>query len=833
MLQPATLTLTLTIDGEIETGIGATLLIKYINLGNNVQGEQYADINITGKLPPNFILKPTIDEWRDIYYSLSASRIIQIPVQENTCQDFFNKQYQKCRLLEEKICAEFNTWLLSESFRPIREKCLVKIDGQDEVQISICSSNQDLLKLPWNSWDLIEQYAVEVGLSFPDFKSIPENKLANLPDPVRILAILGDSTDIDTDGDRRLLEDLPNSEIKFLNQPRREKINNQLWEDRWDILFFAGHSKTEGQQGKIFINSEESLTIANLKYALQKAVDRGLKLAIFNSCDGLGLAFELQQLCIPQIIVMREPVPDEVAQVFLKEFLSEFSIGQSLYQAIRNARTKLHGLEDRFPWASSLPIVINNPAVETPLWPLPLASEVEKTSLKYNLERQKIKTAQEQLRKIQLERLKLRIKGILQNTRLKKSFAKSFFVLGVFFPLGVILYRQVVVGELEQHGDSINASTLQVKKLEESLKAVKLLKYNSILIPLIPNPLRFDIKLEKKLTTLEGHTSGMEIHTANFSPDSKIIATASADRTAKLWSLDGKEIQTLRGHKDRVWDIRFSPKNDLISTASWDGTIKLWSWDKDLKYSELITTLRSDRDGIFVTSFTQKNSVLISAGKDRKIRIWSLENKKSKLIREWDSKHIKNIVSLKVHPKNDNIIITGSDDGTAKLWSLNGKLIQTFKGHTTEVNDASFSPDGKIIATASDDKTIKLWTLRGEEIRTLSGHTAQVITAEFSPDGRSIVSASLDNTVKIWNIDGTLIKTIPDDDSSQKLSANFSPDGKKIVFSNAKGLARFISLKNITEPKKLNLEELLQRGCNRLPPDRKRDLTFKTDKVCQ
>ena len=55
------------------------------------------------------------------------------------------------------------------------------------------------------------------------------------------------------------------------------------------------------------------------------------------------------------MIFMREPLPDKVAQEFLKNFLTEFSAGKSLYQSVREAREKLQGLEGEFPCASWLP----------------------------------------------------------------------------------------------------------------------------------------------------------------------------------------------------------------------------------------------------------------------------------------------------------------------------------------------------------------------------------------------------------------------------------------------------------------------------------------------
>ena len=111
------------------------------------------------------------------------------------------------------------------------------------------------------------------------------------------------------------------------------------------------------------------MTIEQFEAAIEGAVSNGLKLAIFNSCDGLGLATALSSLHIPQVIVMREPVSNQVAQVFFKYFLDAF-VGQrlSLYLAVRQARRQLQGLENEFPGASWLPVLCQNPAVELSTW---------------------------------------------------------------------------------------------------------------------------------------------------------------------------------------------------------------------------------------------------------------------------------------------------------------------------------------------------------------------------------------------------------------------------------------------------------------------------------
>lgn len=150
-------------------------------------------------------------------------------------------------------------------------------------------------------------------------------------------------------------------------QPTASELITRLRSERWNIFFFAGHSETIGEKGRIRINATESLEISRFKNALREAIRNGLKIAIFNSCDGLALAQDLAHLHIPFTIVMREPVPDKVAQSFLKEFLTEYANGKSLYTSVRRARESLEKFHD-FPGATWLPVICQNPAEVPPTW---------------------------------------------------------------------------------------------------------------------------------------------------------------------------------------------------------------------------------------------------------------------------------------------------------------------------------------------------------------------------------------------------------------------------------------------------------------------------------
>ncbi|NER24187.1 MAG: CHASE2 domain-containing protein [Symploca sp. SIO1C2] len=281
----------------------------------------------------------------------------------------FKDQKKECRQSADDLCSSLYQWLNSDVFLPIEKKLLEKLNESDEVRVMIRTKSRELQKLPWHRWDLLERYPkAEIALSPPEWESITKVKTPINQNQVRILAILGNSAGIDVDKDRQVLENLPNAATTFLVEPSQEQLNDQLWEQPWDILFFAGHSETQNQTGRIYINQTDSISIGELKYGLKKAIAQGLQLAIFNSCDGLGLASELEQLNIPQMIVMREPVPDLVAQKFLKYFLRAFADGKSFYMAQREARERLQGIEDQFPCASWLPVICQNPTVVPPSW---------------------------------------------------------------------------------------------------------------------------------------------------------------------------------------------------------------------------------------------------------------------------------------------------------------------------------------------------------------------------------------------------------------------------------------------------------------------------------
>ncbi len=285
--------------------------------------ERDGDVNLfpiqfTGSLPAAPELTQLYRRWQILYNLLYDSFIPDLTWRQQyewddeieiDSEDVTNISSVEFQNLCENLKNQFNTWLNCPTFVNLEQKLRTKLNPCEEIQVIIQTDLDEIGRLPWNLWDFFDDFPNAVlCLSKPNFERL-ESSYKPLRNKIRILAILGHSENIDIQEDRLILENLPGAETTFLVEAQRQELDLMLWDESgWDILFFAGHSSSQGngESGRIYINRDDSLTIEQLKNGLRAAISRGLRLAIFNSCDGLGLATQLTSLHIPQIIVMRE-----------------------------------------------------------------------------------------------------------------------------------------------------------------------------------------------------------------------------------------------------------------------------------------------------------------------------------------------------------------------------------------------------------------------------------------------------------------------------------------------------------------------------------------------
>ena len=316
-------------------------------------------------LPPAPEIPRLYQEWQAKYRELGQKiRQLGIPAFQLTNVSVVENE----KIARNELENALREWFSQLAWEKLQVRIEARTQLDESIRVIVDTHDIYLKKLPWHLWQLFNnrphaEYALKS-------EHAPPTKA--LKRPVKILAIFGGSEGLDLTSDKKLISILnrQGARVTSLEQPRLSELDESLWKQHWDILFFAGHSSSveEFKTGEIQINDSESIPLNLLEYALKIAVKNGLKLAIFNSCDGLGLAHELRNVGVPQMIVMREPVPDEVAREFLKYFLENFSQGDPLYSAVRNARQRLQWMAFKFPCATWLPIICQNPAADPLVW---------------------------------------------------------------------------------------------------------------------------------------------------------------------------------------------------------------------------------------------------------------------------------------------------------------------------------------------------------------------------------------------------------------------------------------------------------------------------------
>ena len=222
-----------------------------------------------------------------------------------------------------------------------------------------------------------------------------------------------------------------------------------------------------------------------------------------------------------------------------------------------------------------------------------------------------------------------------------------------------------------------------------------------------------------------------------------IIASASVDKTIKIWQGDGTLLNRLRGHSNSIYGVEFSPEGQLLASASSDNTVKLWT-----REGKLLKTLTQHRDVVYDVVFSPDGQLLASGSKDKTIKLWQRDGTLLNTL----TGHDDSIRALAFSPDSQRLA-SASWDNTIKLWTRDGTLLATLDGHRDRVNGIAFSPDGRFLASASLDKTVKLWRNDGTLLVTLEAHGDRVYDVTFSPDGRTLASASVDKSVILWDLE--------------------------------------------------------------------------------
>jgi WD40 repeat protein len=128
--------------------------------------------------------------------------------------------------------------------------------------------------------------------------------------------------------------------------------------------------------------------------------------------------------------------------------------------------------------------------------------------------------------------------------------------------------------------------------------------------------LLLDAQTHETVARFHGHDK--EVHRAGFSPDSRLLATCSLDKSVRLWEVESGVCRVLRGHTDIVFAVAFHPDGARLATGGRDRAVWLW----DLKRGEEVARLPGHTSFIWSLAFSPDGATLVSGGGDATVRLW-------------------------------------------------------------------------------------------------------------------------------------------------------------------------------------------------------------------
>jgi eukaryotic-like serine/threonine-protein kinase len=297
------------------------------------------------------------------------------------------------------------------------------------------------------------------------------------------------------------------------------------------------------------------------------------------------------------------------------------------------------------------------------------------------------------------------------------------------------------------------------------------------------------------LFTFKRHTDA--VYTVAWSPDGTSIASGDRKGQALVWNAKtGAVTLTFLMHTAPVNAVAWSPDGTRIASGSSDLTVKIWDAQSGTilqtykGHHSFVGTLAWSPNGQYIASGSgyPPNNPRYDPAIDHTVHVWNVQT--GRLLFPPYAGHTGQVKQVAWSPDGTNIA-SASVDKTVQVWSAsNGSLVYRFPYQSDEIWAVAWSPDGTRLASGSHDGTVQVWPpIAYPTTIIFRGHTEGVNAVAWSPDGKYLASGagntndpskSRDNTARIWTSDGIPL-LVYKNHKSEIEAVVWSPDSTRVA----------------------------------------------------